>query len=255
MMNRKILAGVVTLSLAACISGCGGKDSSEASVPSPPPPVEASDPNTVTFDDDNFLFAAVISDDDASAVGELSVVEIQGNKMLKFTDNLEVPLKSKVQKISINSAMLVGTENLPKVRRIEFDLYADAVSDKYVNEDGESVKVPGWIGGGGGTVTAKTNSDGSSKWYDFQEFSGGEYTFDISGAVHGEFKFLLADAGECWSEEMLDANFLVMRWGISNDSNLYIDNIVFYDKDNNSIPIQDIEAQKLVKEQAEAEKK
>lgn len=254
MKYRKILAGVVTFSLAACISGCGGKDSSEVPAPLPPSPVEASDPNTVTFDDDNFLFAAVISDDDASAAGELSVVEVQGNKMLKFTDNLEVPLDIKVQKICINSAMLVGTENLSKIRRIEFDLYADAISDKYVNEDGESIKAPGWIGGGGGTITANTNSDGDAKWYDFQEFGGGEYTFDMSGAVHGEFKFLLADAGECWSEEMLDANFLIMRWGIANDSNLYLDNIVFYDKDNNSIPIQDIEAQKLTKEKAEAEK-
>lgn len=198
----------------------------------PPTPVEAADPNSVTFDDGDYSFVTVISDDDAAAVGTLSVEEVQGNKMLKFTDDGTVPLADKVQKLSINAAQLLGTENLAKVHRIEFDVYADAVADKYVNEDGENVKAPGWIGGGGGTVTAK-----DEKWYDFQEFSGAEYNFEMSGAVHGVFKFLVYDGGLCWSEDMEDANFLIMRWGLDNESNLYLDNIVFYDADGNSIPI------------------
>lgn len=199
----------------------------------PPTPVEASDPNTVTFDDGEYSFVTVISDDDEAAVGTLSVEDVMGNKMLKFTDDGSVPLDTRVQKLSINAAQLIGTENLAKVHRIEFDVYADALSDKYVNEDGENVKAPGWIGGGGGTVTAK-----DEKWYDFQEFSGSEYNFEMSGAVHGVFKFLVYDGGMCWSEDMADANFLIMRWGLGNDSNLYLDNIVFYDGDGNSIPIQ-----------------
>ena len=198
----------------------------------PPEPVEASDPNAVTFDNDDISFATIISDNDSAAVGELSVEEVMGNKMLKFTDDNSVPLDGKVQKLSINAAKLLGAENLPKVRRIEFDLYAKATADNFVNDDGENVFAPGWIGGGGGTVTAKDD-----KWYDFYEFSGGEYNFELSGAVHGEFKFLLADSGVCWSEDMTDANFLIMRWGISNEADLYIDNIVFYDEDDNSIPI------------------
>ena len=36
---------------------------------------------------------------------------------------------------------------------------------------------------------------------------------------------------------MEDANFLIMRWGIANESDMYIDNIVFYDEDGNSIPV------------------
>ena len=197
-----------------------------------PEPVEASDPNAVTFDDGDFSFVSIISDDEQAAVGELSVEEVMGNKMLKFTDDNSVPLEGKVQKLSFNAAQLLGAENLPKVRRIEFDLYAKATADHFVNEDGESIAVPGWIGGGGGTVTAKDD-----KWYDFEEFAGGEYDFELSGAVHGEFKFLLADGGMCWSEDMTDANFLIMRWGLSNESDLYIDNIVFYDEDGNSLPI------------------
>jgi len=203
----------------------------------PPVPVECSDPNALTFDDGDFSFAKVINDDRESAEGELSVVEVQGNKMLKFSDDMTVPLKGKVQKISINSAKILGTERLPDVRRIEFDLYADATAPDYVNQDGNSMQVPGTINFGGGTVVALTDSKGKGKWYDFAEHEGGEYDFEMSGAVHGVFKFLLAESGMCWSEDMDDANFLIMRWGSENESNLYIDNIVFYDADGNSIPV------------------
>ena len=264
MKYRNFIAGAMAFAIAAAASGCGekSKESSESSSSPvntttaetttgeetteeateeeteekiPPEPVEASDPNAVTFDDGDFSFVSVISDDDKAAVGELSVEEVMGNKMLKFTDDNSVPLDGKVQKLSINAAQLVGLENLPKVRKIEFDLYAKATADHFVNEDGENVFAPGWIGGGGGTVTAK-----DEKWYDFSEFAGGEYDFELSGAVHGEFKFLLADGGMCWSEDMTDANFLIMRWGLSNEADLYVDNIVFYDEDGNSIPIVNI---------------
>lgn len=198
----------------------------------PPVPVEAEDVNAVTFDDEDFSFAEIICDDDFAAEGELSIVEVQGNKMLKFTDSSSVELADKVQKIKIHANSLIGAENLEKVRSIEFDVYADATADELVNEDGENVKAPGWIGGGGGTVTAKDD-----KWYDFSEYGGGEYNFDMSGAVHAQFKFLLAEGGLAWSNDMEDANFLIMRWGLQNQSNLYIDNIVFYDEEGNSIPL------------------
>ena len=264
-MNYKhLIAGALAFSLAACSAGCSDKKSSSSSSettsvsgtaaennsetvadttasdgeePAPPAPAEASDPNTVTFDDGDFSFAAVISADKECASGTLSVVDVQGNKMLKFTDDMKVPQKGKVQKIEIHPAPLIGQENLGKVRRIEFDVYADATAANYPNKDGEQTQVPGTISCGGGTVTAVTDSEGKGKWYDFAEFAGGEYDFDFSGAVHGTFKFLLADSGQCWNEEMEDANFLIMRWGIENDSNLYIDNIVFYDENGDSLPI------------------
>ncbi len=262
MNYRNFIVGAMVFALAATASGCsdsnsdnsGNADKSTSDTITtaditttaesteetteekiPPTPTAASDANTVTFDDGDFSFATVISDDAQAAVGTLSVVEVMGEKMLRFADDNSVPLEGRVQKISINAAQLVGPENLPKVRRIEFDMYAMATADKFVNEDGENVIAPGWIGGGGGTVTAQDD-----KWYDFGEFSGGEYDFEFSGAVHGQFKFLLADTGQCWSEDMTDANFLIMRWGLGNESDMYIDNIVFYDEDGNSIPIVNI---------------
>lgn len=280
MYYKKLLAGALAFSLAACAYSCGSKDSSssgdtssadttaapeteapetaasapeatteapatepetvevtEAELPPPPVPNEATDPNTVTFDDGDFSFAAPKTVDADCAIGTLEIADVQGNKMLKFVDDLSVPLDGKVQKVEIHPAPLIGQENLGKVRRIEFDIYADALAPNYKNEDGELTQVPGTICGGGGTVTAALDSNGEGKWYDFAGFEGGEYNYDFSGAVHGEFKFLLAGAGQCWDETMEDANFLIMRWGSENDSNFYIDNIVFYDEDGNSIPL------------------
>lgn len=249
---KKLLASALMFSVLAAAAGCddngsGGSvsDSAEASVPKevsafetteeelvPPSPVDAEDENAITFDDEDYSFAEIICDDDTAAEGELSVVEVQGNKMLKFTDSGNIDITERVQKIKINAVQLLGADNLERVHSIEFDLYADATADKLVNEDGENVKAPGWIGGGGGTVTAD-----NEKWYNFSEFGGGEYNFDMSGAVHVQFKFLLAAGGQKWTADMEDANFLIMRWGLQNESNLYIDNIVFFDEEGNSLPI------------------
>ncbi|MBQ9897856.1 MAG: hypothetical protein IJM44_00185 [Ruminococcus sp.] len=257
---RKIVASALALSLAAISTGCGNGSSSaqesaaeitaaaetteaateaetvEATEPTteeliPPTPAEATDPNTVTFDDGDFSFASAKTVDKDSAQGELEVVEVEGNKMLRFTDDGTNFANDTVQKIQIDAAMLLTPENVAKVRRIEFDVYADATADSFVADSGESLKVPGWIGGGGGANCAGDN------WYDFGEWSGGEYNFEMSGAVHGEFKFLLAAGGKCWDETMPEATFLIMRWGPKNEGNFYLDNIVFYDEDGNSLPL------------------
>lgn len=258
---KKIQSAAAALIFVSCLVSCTEKNSSDSSDTAvttsseteddfqpieitseelvPPSPADSPDSNAVTFDDDDFSFAYIQDQDSDSAKGTLVIAEVQGNKMLKFDDDFSVPTKGKVQKIIINAAALLGTDNLSKVRSIEFDMYADAETDAYINEDGENVKVPGTISGGGGTVTSRTDSEGKGRWYDFDEFEGGEYNFDMSGAVHAEFKFLLSASGLCWSSEMEDANFLIMRWGSENDSNLYIDNIVFYDENGESIPLID----------------
>ena len=262
---KKIAASALALALASAMYSCGEKpadgNSSEPATEAaaqtteateapteadteptteeeliPPTPVEASDPNTVDFSDSNFSFASPKTSDPDSAQGELSVVEVDGNKMLKFTDSGTSAADELVQKIEINAAALIGTENLPKVRRIELDLYADATASNLSTDDADGVKAPGWIGGGGGTVVA------GDKWYQFGEFEGGEYNFEMSGAVHVTYKFALAAGGQIWGEDMTDANFLIMRWGLANEGNLYVDNIVFYDEDGNSIPLQISEA-------------
>lgn len=253
-MNYKnFIAGAMAFALAACAAGCSDKkDAGSDTVPVettteelvPPTPTEATDPNAITFDDGNFDFAFAKTEDKDCAKGELSVAELMGNKMLKFTDDNSVPLEGKVQKIGISVTKLLGSKGAAKVRRIEFDMYAEATADHLKTNDADNVRAPGWIGGGGGTVTAQ------EKWYDFQDFSGGEYNFEASGAVHAQFKFLLADSGQCWTEDMEDANFLIMRWGVANESDMYIDNIVFYDEDGNSIPIAPVSDTEAIKDKA-----
>jgi hypothetical protein len=254
-MNYKsFIAGAMAFALAACAAGCSDKKDSGTKpdtsnettapadttneevtteeLPEPPVPVEASDPNAVTFDDGIYDFVTTRNEDPDCASGTISVEELMGNKMLRFADDNTVPLEGKVQKVIISATKLLGSEGAAKVRSIEFDLYAQATADHLKTDDADGVRAPGWIGGGGGTVTAKDD-----KWYDFKEFSGGEYNFETSGNVHAVFKFLLADDGQCWTEDMEDANFLIMRWGIANESDMYIDNIVFYDEDGKSIPL------------------
>ncbi len=251
---RKLMAGLTVLAMAAAVAGCGAKPAEpeqtptepeteavteeitedpteEPTEPEPPHPVEASDPNAITFDDGVFSFASPKTTDDDSAQGTLEVVEVEGNPMLRFTDDGNNLDKGTVQKIQIDAAMLLTPEDLAKVKSVEMDIYADATGSKLNTEEAEGVNAPGWIGGGGGANVA------GDKWYQFGEWSGGEYNFPMSGAVHAEFKFLLYKGGQHWDETMTEAALLIMRWGAQNDGNFYIDNIVFYDEDGNSLPI------------------
>lgn len=272
MEYKKIFAGAMALTLAAALASCGDSESSssESSEPAteaateavteaetepeteeelePPVPAEADDPNAVTFDDGDFSFASAKTVDPDSAQGTLEIVEVQGNKMLRFTDEGNAAADELVQKIQFDAALMLSPENVAKVRSIGMDVYADATAENFIAESGENLKVPGWIGGGGGANVA------GDKWYQFSEWSGGEYNFDMSGPTHVEFKFLLAAGGQCWDETMTEATFLVMRWGVQNEGNFYVDNIVFYDEDGNSLPIKktgEAAADDTAEEQAE----
>ena len=225
MTLKKFFTAVAVCVISAVSTSCGEKLE-------PPVPTEASDSNVITFDDDDFEFAAVHEDDIDSAKGELSVEVVQGNKMLKFTDGGTNLADGTVQKVKFDAAMLLSAENISKVRSIEMDVYADATAEELVNEDEKNVKAPGWIGGGGGANVC------GDKWYDFADWEGGEYNFEMSGAVHVTFKFLLANGGMRWDESMDEATFQIMRWGAQNEGNFYIDNIVFFDGDGNSLPIE-----------------
>lgn len=256
-MKKRVLLALLA-AMALSVTACGGEtdsktdstasetdassaaEATEAETEEEVIPTHAAFPeadvNAVTFDDGNFAFATIICDDDTSADGTLSVEELDGNPMLKYTDATTTAdnMAEMVQKVSISVSQLLAPEQLELVNSIGFEMYAAAESDAFVNDDGENVKVPGWIGGGGGTVAA----DG--KWYSFADFAASginEYEMERSDACHVEFKFLLASAGKKWDATVEDPNFLIMRWGMQNLSSMYIDNITFYDADGNSIPL------------------
>ena len=216
------------------------QEESEIETESLPPPTHApfpeADMNAVNFNDGKFSFISVVNDDDTSVDGTLSVENVDGNFMLKFTDNSTTAdnLGTAVQKVRISVTQLLRPDQLETVDSIGFDIYAEAKDSLFLNDDGEYKEVPGWIGGGGGTMCA----DG--KWYGFADFSAsGVNEFDLqrSDAYHVEFKFLLAEAGKKWDSTVEDANVLVMRWGLQNLSDFYLDNITFYDAEGNAIPL------------------
>ena len=199
-------------------------------------PLPEPDPNALTFDEIGADVAVLVVDDKQSVDGKLSIGEIDGNKMLKLTDETSTAenYADAVQKIRLDVSRMLAPEQLELVDRIEFDLYVEARDTLYVNEIGENTLAPGWIGGGGGTEC----SDG--KWYGFADFSGSginEYVLPRTDACHVTFKFLLAASGRKWDASMTQPYFQIMRWGIGNISDTYIDNITFYDADGNSIPL------------------
>lgn len=199
-------------------------------------PLPEADPNACTFDEVGADVAVLVVDDKQAVNGTLSIEEIDGNKMLKLTDETSNAdnFSDAVQKIRFDVSKLLAQNQLELVDRIEFDLYAEARDTLYVNEDGENMLAPGWIGGGGGTEC----SDG--KWYGFADFSGSniqEYWLPRTDACHVTFKFLLAASGKKWDNTMTQPYLQIMRWGIGNISDTYIDNITFYDADGNSIPL------------------
>lgn len=254
MDHKRIISGAMALTIAAAMAGCASSDKNDKSEkepttaastapsteestepttePEPPHPADCNDPNAITFDDGDFSFASVNEDDVDSAKGTLEIAEVEGNKMLRFKDSGTNFADGTVQKIKLDAVKLLAPENLAKVRSIEFDAYADATAEDYKNDDGEKLRAPGWIGGGGGANTA------ADTWAEFEEWSGGEYNFEMSGAVHVKFKFLLADSGECWDDTMEEAVMQIMRWGAQNEGNFYIDNILFLDADGKSLPIE-----------------
>lgn len=257
MMKKNLILLSLLTAMLLSATACGGSADlhssvaeTEATTEATEPPTEATtekvipthapfpeaDANAVTFDDGNFAFATIICDDGGAADGTLSVENVDGNAMLKYTDTTTTAenFNEMVQKVSINLNALLSPEQIESVHSIAFDMYAQAEADLFVNDDGENLKVPGWIGGGGGTTVA----DG--KWYSFADFAASsinEFDLERSDAYRVEFKFLLASAGKKWTAEMEEVNLLIMRWGLQNLSSTYIDNITFYDADGNSIPL------------------
>ena len=251
---KKHLALIAVLAAMVALTACGKQTANDSAAETTAPvtdaetteeettepptnaPVAEGDANACTFDEVGADVAELVVDDDAAADGTLTIEEIDGNKMLKFTDQTTTAdnIEDAVQKIRFDVTKLLAQDQLELVDHIEFDLYAQAKDTIYVNEDGENVKAPGWIGGGGGTQTC----DG--KWYGFADFSATdvqEYVLERSDACHVTFKFLLAASGRKWDATMTEPYLQIMRWGMGNVSDLYIDNITFYDADGNSIPL------------------
>lgn len=170
----------------------------------------------VDFEDGNFSFATMKTDDGGD-VSILSVVDFNGSKQLKV-DVQDCSLLPKVQ-FDLNS--MVGTDNLSDVDRIQMDV-------TFEGKDG--VTPPGWIGGALGTA-----ADGDTPAWNQSDYDGGEYDNAVSQPITVERKFLLPASRLVSGTENTIA--LLMRWASEVPYNMYIDNIVFLDKDGNQMAL------------------
>ena len=169
--------------------------------------------NAHTFNDGKFDFVQIVNDDATCAEGNFSVENIDGNFLLKFTDlstNAE-NLENAVQKICISVDKLLNPDQLESVFMIGFDSYA--LSKDNLNTESNIVI-------SGKTVCA------NDEWYDFE---------DISDSSHVELKF--TESSMRWDSSQENVNVIITRSGMQNISDWYLDNIIFYDQEGNTIPL------------------
>ncbi|WP_276796668.1 hypothetical protein [Ruminococcus champanellensis] len=265
---KKLAALLLTCSMLAAVTGCGdNKDSSsqaateaastaaatteaattEAPTEAPsterPAPTPTVDENAITFEDGDLYTAHSMAEknyeNDESAT-KLTIEEFNGTKQLR----VQVLDKDdsgtyKVPKVVFNLAELVGAENLNKIKSISCDITGVAVG-MFTGDDGSEMLVPGNVMGAlGGNLAAekKTDADGGllqNTWANLTEFSFAEWENNWVYS-HVEANILL-DANR-YEAGYDGATLVLMRWGIPNQADLYIDNITFYDEDGKSIPL------------------
>ena len=143
----------------------------------------------------------------------LSVVEYNGSKAL-FIDTQE----NGTPKVIIDVKKLVGEDQLEQVRTISMDLVI-------VQPDGD---VPGWNGGAVGS----SQGENAQLWYQGTEWIIEEYINNatpvttISTTFEDGYGFL----------NHTEAYYLFMNWS-HNGTDMYIDNVTFYDGEGNAIPV------------------
>ncbi len=167
--------------------------------------------DVVDFEDGNFAaFYIKEGDGDPSL---LSVVDYNGSKAL-FIDSQE----KGIPKVVIDVPVLVGPENLDKIRTIEIDLVV-------TQPDAEAVP---WQGGAIGSNQGKD----AATWYQGTEWSlqddnkGTSDVTTISTTFGDGFGFV----------NNTPAIYLFMNWGNSG-SDMYVDNVRFLDADGNKVPL------------------
>ena len=125
------------------------------------------------------------------------------------------------------------------IKSISCDITGVAVG-MFTGDDGSEMLVPGNVMGAlGGNLAAekKTDADGGllqNTWANLTEFSFAEWENNWVYS-HVEANILL-DANR-YEAGYDGATLVLMRWGIPNQADLYIDNITFYDEDGKSIPL------------------
>lgn len=270
---KRTLALLSALTMLGALTACGGEDSSdqatdatteatteapeeedttaaeeeetdaptEEETTEPPIPTPEVDANAISFEDGDLYTAHCLGTDADESACTLTVEEFNGSQQLRIQvlDFDDVGGNYKIPKIVFNIGDLIGYENLSKVQKITCDISAKAIGE-FVGEDGVGYIVPGNLMGAlGGALAAEKVLDDEGNviqntWSNLVEFSAAEWNFDWV-YTHVEADILL-DVNH-FQDGFQDAKLMVMRWGIPNQADMYIDNLTFWDKDGNSIPL------------------
>ncbi len=202
------------------------------------PVIEEADTNAVTFEDGRLYTAYNIDvDDEGKGIGDasgtnLTVEEYNGSMMLKI-EVLEQDGDGiyKIPKIGFDVDALVGPENVDKIKSFQIDMYQVAVGP-YVGEDGTEVLCPANFMGGFGGYSPTTENP--TRWISFGDFAAAEWTLDW---VYTQFQGKILLDNNRFEKGQTGCSIVLMRWGMPNQADIYIDNITFFDEDGNSIPI------------------
>lgn len=215
----------------------------ESSVSDPlPRDVGPIDANAVTFEDDDLRTAHQMCGGSDECDIELTVADLDGDKKLKIHPVRDDDSKDYgVVKLVFDLPNMVGAENVANIGRVTVDFTCIA-NGTWINDDGsESLVVGNFLGTVAGQLAGEKGKDDEGNliqntWaqsdfaYDDWEHSEGswrcETTFPINNIPANSFA----------ANDPASA-LVIMRWGQKNDVDFYIDNITFYDKDGNSMPV------------------
>lgn len=220
------------------------ESSEEESSASEPLPREAGpiDANAITFEDGELYTCRQVNGGGDECDIELSVVDLDGDKKLKVHALRDDPAeKFGVVKIVFNLPELLGLENVGNIGHISVD-FTCLANEMWKHEDGtETLVVGNFLGALAGNLASEkaTDADGNliqNEWathyeFEYQEWEHSEGTWRCETDVPALLPvngYAANDAG---------TTLVIMRWGQENDVDIYIDNLTFYDKDGNSMPI------------------
>ncbi|MDF2589656.1 MAG: hypothetical protein K0S41_3497 [Anaerocolumna sp.] len=195
-LQKKVLSGIAALTLIFSLSANVTNVSAAT--------------NVADFEDGKYGFISMMQDDGADP-SELSVVDLNGTKVLKVDVQ-----KGAVPKVQINVADMVDAGSLDKIKTIEFDLVIENPSGEVVN----------WNGGAIGS-----NSGADAGTWSQSDWSLEEYSASISPVTKMTRTF---KAGEEFVNDT-QATYLFMKWANNND--MYIDNIKFLTADGTPVAL------------------
>ena len=194
----------------------------------------------ITFDNAS-LYTAHAGDDSGAAKCNIDVVDLDGDKKLRV-QVLDKNEKGEylIPKIIFDLPALLGQGNVSKIGKISADMTCKAL-DVFVNEEGAKLPVvANFLGTFGSTLAMdkKKDDEGNliqSNWAqtDF-EFSDWE---KATHSWHFEAEYPIKKLPINNYSDDEGVNLLIMRWGQTNQVDFYIDNLTFYDKDGNVMPI------------------